>query len=1109
MKDDFEIYDKKQIINDLYENKSHYIKNNINIFFFNPINQKEEKYTLLNEEKELLLCKQDILNEAIKENNNYNIKIEELFQGEENNNYYYINKELLKEKYLKNFFELNKNSNDLYFDNENKQEMKKLYEEITLMHPRKIVNGEIKKYSFCSWTGFFCFKKFRKLDKNEFFNLGFGISSYFKTIKLFILFFFLISCINLISIIHYFNYKSIEDDDDILLKTTLSNTKISTYNSIIITQNRSNLNLSLNCRDKLIGKFIFGLRNENLTEKELNKINNCVLLDKNEIILPKELSKFKSKWYILDTEVLNDYNKKYSYCFLLNKCQINDYSLASDLLYYECINESLLPNKNSENSLNRITHGVTIITLIILIILFFYFQFTLNIDYKEYYKDLIIINNYTLVLHKLKIKSNNYNKEINDLIYHLNTIILNELEKYNNKLEEEESINNINFIFHNNKNKYFNIFDITISNVNDRKIEIFERIKSLQNNLTDIRTDNDTIKKKLRNSFHILYKNLINKKDDNINDSLIEKDSLFSSFSSLLSDNDDEILYHEKEEKLDNKQIDIKEQIVNITEGINELHKESNQKYYVDIYITFKNPFISNIIYKKYNKNKFQRFLSYLCCQCFKLRRLYYKGQWLYFIFSNNAPSDIQWENCYVSLKTKIKKRCISFFTSFFIIIITTLIIILLKKIPDIKFIDLIIILICQLVNVFSSLILEKLSKSEKYSTLNKYISSNIKKYFILNFIISGLSINIAGGFTYINFKEYSEVIKCVIFSMFLSIFTSHGAPSFFYLWNLFLKYLDSRWKNGKTTKLKNRLKYEDLYLGPEFPIDERYSNILVNLTICLLYGTYCPIIYIFFTFFLITTFIVDKYLIINFYKKPPYYDNYLSKKFKNLLIVEIFIFLYGTIYQLSNPYLFNYYQNKSFLIISIKDSFLYKLINPFSNIYIYISEHQKIPITIFNLNDFYLIYVIIFICVFILPLIIIKIVEIFKKRKKLFLKNAPNINIGDIYSINELNKYYEIKKLELFKLLIILKKNNAKINEYSSLWNNYKNVIDYLKINIDKRNSKKDNKNYENNNSKEIIIYKKNEENEDRSLIGDTSYNFGFIPNYELYSYFDLLYYI
>ena len=1098
MKDDFEVYDKKEIINNLYENKSHNIKNNSNIFFFNPINQKEEKYTLLNEEKELLLCKHDILNETIKENNNYNIKIGELFQGKENKNYYYINKEKLKEKYLYNFFELNKNSNDLYFDNQNEEEMNKIYEEITLLHPRKIVNGEIKKYSFWSWTGFFCFKKFGKLDKNEFFNLGFGISSYFKTIKLFILFFFLISCINLICIIHYYSYKSIEGDN-ILLKTTLSNTKISTYNSIIITKNRSISNLSLNCQDKLIGKFIFGLRNEYLDKEEFNKINNNMLFDKNELILLEELS----KWYKLDTSDLNIYNEKYSYCFLLNKCLINNYSLNSDLLYYECINESLLPNKNSENSLKRITCGVTIITLIILIILYFYYKFTLKIDYKEYYKDLIIINNYNLVLHHLKIKSNNYNKEINDLIYHLNTIILDELEKYTNKSDEEESINNSDFIFNNNENNYFNIFDIIISNVNERKIQIFKKIKSLQNKLTDIRKDNDTMKKKIRNSFHKLYKNLIKKKDDNI-DSLI---------SSLFSDNKEEnILSNEKEDKMENKKIDIKEQIVNITEGINELHKESKQKYYVDIYITFKNPLISNIIYQKYNKNKFQRFLSYLCCNCLKLRRLYYKGQWLNFVFSNNAPSEIQWENCYVSLKTKIKKRCISFFTSFFIIIITTLIIILLKKNHennDNQFINLIIILICQLVNIFSSIILKKLSKSEKYSTLNKYFSSNIKKYFILNFIISGISINITCGFTYNNFEEYSEVIKCVLFSMFLSIFTAHGAPSFFYLWNLFFKYLDSKCKNGKITKLKNKLKYENLYLGPEFPIDERYSTILVNLTICLLYGSYCPIIYIFFTFFLITTFIIDKYLIINFYKKPPYYNNYLSKKFKNLLFFEIFIFLYGTIYQLSNPYLFNYYQNKSFLNQSIKNNILYNIINPFSIIYIKISENNKIPIIIFNLNNFYLIYVLIFIFLFILPVIILKIVKIFKKRKKVFLNKTPNIDIGEIYSINELNKYYEIKKLELFKILFTLKKNNEKINEYSFLLNNYKNVIDYLKINIDKKNSKKDNKinETEKTNSKEIIFYKKNEENEDRSLIGDTSYNFGFIPNYELYSYFDLLY--
>jgi hypothetical protein len=284
---------------------------------------------------------------------------------------------------------------------------------------------------------------------------------------------------------------------------------------------------------------------------------------------------------------------------------------------------------------------------------------------------------------------------------------------------------------------------------------------------------------------------------------------------------------------------------------------------------------------------------------------------------------------------------------------------------------------------------------------------------------------------------------------MFLSIFTSHGKACFLYIWNLFLRYLDSKFTNGKTTKLKNRLKYENLYVGPEFPIDERYSSILVNLTICLLYGTYCPIIYIFFTLFLISTFIVDKYLIINFYKKPPYYDNYLSKKTKAFLFIEIIIFLYGVSYHISNPYLFNYYQNKSYnKSESLKT--LYHIVNPFSLFYRLLSElkkYQMVSIAIYNLSNLCFPYVIIVISLVIVPFIILKLIKIFKKkRKNISLEYAPNIDIGNIYSIDELNKYYEIKKLELFTFLInASKKSDEKINEnYSHLINNYKNIIDY-----------------------------------------------------------------
>ena len=182
-----------------YENKE------IDVTFTNEQDKKEEKYKLLNEEKESLLIREDY----IKNNyGNYQIKISELFQNESPGQYY-INKEKAKEKYLKNIFELEKKTEDISFNNKDQNEMQELYRETCLKHPRKLVDGEIRKYPFCAWTGFFTCQKYEKLEKNQFVQLGFGISSYFKTIKLFIFTFLIISLINLIGIIYYSQHKSI------------------------------------------------------------------------------------------------------------------------------------------------------------------------------------------------------------------------------------------------------------------------------------------------------------------------------------------------------------------------------------------------------------------------------------------------------------------------------------------------------------------------------------------------------------------------------------------------------------------------------------------------------------------------------------------------------------------------------------------------------------------------------------------------------------------------------------------------------------------------------------------------------------------------------------
>jgi len=61
------------------------------------------------------------------------------------------------------------------------------------------------------------------------------------------------------------------------------------------------------------------------------------------------------------------------------------------------------------------------------------------------------------------------------------------------------------------------------------------------------------------------------------------------------------------------------------------------------------------------------------------------------------------------------------------------------------------------------------MTEYEKNDNLTKDISSQIHKELILQFIISGISINFF-FFTYKDFEQYSEVISCILMSMLISI---------------------------------------------------------------------------------------------------------------------------------------------------------------------------------------------------------------------------------------------------------------------------------------------------------------------------------------------------
>ena len=286
---------------------------------------------------------------------------------------------------------------------------------------------------------------------------------------------------------------------------------------------------------------------------------------------------------------------------------------------------------------------ISLITLIILTILYIVFKKSISKDNKDYNKNKIFINNYTLVLHKLKILSDDFEKELNDLFNFLEKIIKKNKFLFISNLEEEID---------------FEIFDVSISNVNEKKIQSFEKIKKLLNKIDDIQNDNDSIKKKIKNnlrgmylSMHDIAENLTEKETQNI------EEENFGDINRINDNNNiriNDILdpnnktYEEKNNEIEIKKNQINEQKNKITIDIIKLHKEYNLKNYVDIYITFRNQQIPNFIYGIYNKNKFIRFFYHLFCQKSKLEKYYYKNQWLNFYLAIENPSDIQWENCYV-----------------------------------------------------------------------------------------------------------------------------------------------------------------------------------------------------------------------------------------------------------------------------------------------------------------------------------------------------------------------------------------------------------------------------------------------------------------------------
>jgi hypothetical protein len=94
-------------------------------------------------------------------------------------------------------------------------------------------------------------------------------------------------------------------------------------------------------------------------------------------------------------------------------------------------------------------------------------------------------------------------------------------------------------------------------------------------------------------------------------------------------------------------------------------------------------------------------------------------------------------------------------------------------------------------------------------------------------------------------------------------------------------------------------------FLGPEFHMDLRYAQLLVNFFICFMYMTGMPILtWIGFLCFF-TQYWVDKFLFCNFYRTPPQYSDTMGKMSTNYIGFSIIVHLLLSIWMLGNRAIF------------------------------------------------------------------------------------------------------------------------------------------------------------------------------------------------------------
>lgn len=153
-----------------------------------------------------------------------------------------------------------------------------------------------------------------------------------------------------------------------------------------------------------------------------------------------------------------------------------------------------------------------------------------------------------------------------------------------------------------------------------------------------------------------------------------------------------------------------------------------------------------------------------------------------------------------------------------------------------------------------------------------------------------------SGVYADFDVEWYRVVGSTIALTMILNVFTPHiGAFGLKCMKNCIICLDQGCGCNSKKTKKILQEDYEAVYTGTNFVLELRYSQIISNFYITMLYSSGMPLLYPVAFIAAVLTYWVDKFFFLKVYRSPPRHDITLAQKSRNMMVWAMPLhFLFG-----------------------------------------------------------------------------------------------------------------------------------------------------------------------------------------------------------------------